>query len=106
MLDERYLLDPGALFDAERKPCTLMRINFAATQEATFWTKYSQLVRKMRAEPGCADATQSISSGASGPSTSTSSLSFALASGSLLASLKGAPGGARQRSEPPASSSR
>ena len=42
MLDEGYLLAPGALFHAARKPSTLMRINFATTQEAAFW---STLVR-------------------------------------------------------------
>jgi DNA-binding transcriptional MocR family regulator len=46
MLDEGYLLAPGALFHAERKPSTLMRINFATTQDATFWKKYSELVRR------------------------------------------------------------
>ncbi|MCY7319714.1 MAG: PLP-dependent aminotransferase family protein [Ramlibacter sp.] len=45
MLDEGYLLAPGALFHAERKPSTLMRINFATTQDAAFWKKYSELVR-------------------------------------------------------------
>jgi DNA-binding transcriptional MocR family regulator len=47
MLDEGYLLAPGALFNAHRKPSTLMRINFATTQDATFWKKYSELVRTM-----------------------------------------------------------
>lgn len=47
MLDEGYLLAPGALFHAERKPSTLMRINFATTQDATFWRAYAALVRKM-----------------------------------------------------------
>src|SRR5438105_7683716 len=47
MLDEGYLLAPGALFHAERKPSTLMRINFATTQEAAFWKKYSEVVRRM-----------------------------------------------------------
>ena len=47
MLDEGYLLAPGALFHAIRKPSTLMRINFATTQDAAFWKKYSELVRKM-----------------------------------------------------------
>jgi DNA-binding transcriptional MocR family regulator len=47
MLDEGYLLAPGALFHAHRKPSTLMRINFATTQEATFWRKYAELVRTM-----------------------------------------------------------
>ncbi len=46
MLDEGYLLAPGALFHAERKPSTLMRINFATTQDAVFWKKFSELVRR------------------------------------------------------------
>jgi DNA-binding transcriptional MocR family regulator len=48
MLDEGYLLAPGALFHAERKPSTLMRINFATTQDAAFWKKYGEIVKKMR----------------------------------------------------------
>jgi DNA-binding transcriptional MocR family regulator len=48
MLDEGYLLAPGALFHADRKPSTLMRINFATTQDAAFWKKYAEVVRKMR----------------------------------------------------------
>jgi DNA-binding transcriptional MocR family regulator len=47
MLDEGYLLAPGALFHAQRKPSTLMRINFATTQDAAFWKKYSEIVRTM-----------------------------------------------------------
>lgn len=47
MLDEGYLLAPGALFHAQRKPSTMMRINFATTQDAAFWRKYSELVRRM-----------------------------------------------------------
>jgi DNA-binding transcriptional MocR family regulator len=47
MLDEGYLLAPGALFHAERKPSTLMRINFATTQDAVFWKKYAEVVRRM-----------------------------------------------------------
>jgi DNA-binding transcriptional MocR family regulator len=46
MLDEGYLLAPGALFHARRQPSTLMRINFATTQEAQFWQVFS----KIRAE--------------------------------------------------------
>ena len=46
MLDEGYLLAPGALFHAQRKPSTLMRINFATTQDAAFWKKYGELVKK------------------------------------------------------------
>ncbi|CAN5460849.1 PLP-dependent aminotransferase family protein [soil metagenome] len=47
MLDEGYLLAPGALFHAQRKPGTLMRINFATTQEAAFWKKYVEVVKRM-----------------------------------------------------------
>jgi len=43
MLDEGYLLAPGALFHAERKPSTLMRINFATTQDATFWKTFQRV---------------------------------------------------------------
>ena len=46
MLDEGYLLAPGSLFHAQRKPSTLMRINFATTQDAAFWKKFAELVRK------------------------------------------------------------
>ena len=37
MLDEGHLLAPGALFHSSRQPSTLMRINFATTQEVAFW---------------------------------------------------------------------
>jgi DNA-binding transcriptional MocR family regulator len=47
MLDEGYLLAPGALFHAERTPSTLMRINFATTQDAAFWKKYAETVKRM-----------------------------------------------------------
>ena len=40
MLDLGYLLAPGALFHARREPSTLMRINFATTQEAQFWRDF------------------------------------------------------------------
>lgn len=43
MLDEGYLLAPGALFHAERQPSTLMRINFATTQDAKFWDTFERL---------------------------------------------------------------
>lgn len=43
MLDEGYLLAPGALFHAERQPSSLMRINFATTQEAQFWKVFARL---------------------------------------------------------------
>lgn len=44
MLDEGYLIAPGALFYAARAPSTLMRINFATTQEPAFWRVLSRLV--------------------------------------------------------------
>jgi DNA-binding transcriptional MocR family regulator len=47
MLDHGYLLAPGALFHARREPSTLMRINFATTQEAGFWKDFVA-VRGMR----------------------------------------------------------
>jgi DNA-binding transcriptional MocR family regulator len=43
LLDEGYLIAPGALFHAARAPSTLMRINFATTQEPAFWTVFSRL---------------------------------------------------------------
>ena len=43
LLDEGYLIAPGSLFHAERKPSTLMRINFATTQDAAFWTVFARL---------------------------------------------------------------
>jgi DNA-binding transcriptional MocR family regulator len=43
MLDEGYLLAPGALFHARRTPSSLMRINFATTQEPVFWSTLQRL---------------------------------------------------------------
>ena len=43
MLDAGYLLAPGALFHAQRQPSTLMRINFATTQEAQFWSQFARM---------------------------------------------------------------
>jgi DNA-binding transcriptional MocR family regulator len=37
MLDDGWLLAPGSLFHATHRPTTLMRINFATTQDARFW---------------------------------------------------------------------
>ena len=36
MLDE-WFIAPGALFHATHRPTTLMRINFATSQDARFW---------------------------------------------------------------------
>ena len=43
MLDVGYLLAPGALFHAERQPSTLMRVNFATTQDVQFWGTLERL---------------------------------------------------------------
>jgi DNA-binding transcriptional MocR family regulator len=43
MLDEGYLLAPGSLFYARRPPSTLMRINFATAQDATFWKVFARV---------------------------------------------------------------
>ena len=43
MLDEGYLIAPGALFHAARAASTLMRINFATTQDAAFWRVFTRL---------------------------------------------------------------
>lgn len=40
LLDHDILIAPGALFHAQRAPSTLMRINFAATQDAAFWRHF------------------------------------------------------------------
>ncbi len=47
LLDEGYLIAPGALFHATRTPSTLMRINFATTQDAAFWTAFTRQVETM-----------------------------------------------------------
>jgi DNA-binding transcriptional MocR family regulator len=49
MLDHGYLIAPGALFYADRKPSTLMRINFATTQNAEFWGVFAKEVTLMLA---------------------------------------------------------
>jgi DNA-binding transcriptional MocR family regulator len=49
MLDQGYLLAPGSLFHARRQPSTLMRINFATTQDPAFWKAFDRL-RAMRAQ--------------------------------------------------------
>ncbi len=46
MLDHGYLLAPGALFLADRRPSTLMRINFATTQNAEFWQVFAKEVSR------------------------------------------------------------
>ena len=43
MLDENYLIAPGTLFYASRQTSTLMRINYACTQDAAFWNIYQRV---------------------------------------------------------------
>jgi DNA-binding transcriptional MocR family regulator len=43
LLDEGYLIAPGSLFHAIRKPGSLMRINFTTTQEPAFWKIFAKL---------------------------------------------------------------
>jgi DNA-binding transcriptional MocR family regulator len=49
MLDAGWLIAPGALFHAHKRPSTLMRINFASSQDARFWKTLQGLRRTPRA---------------------------------------------------------
>jgi len=42
MLDDGWLLAPGTLFHPNRHPSTLMRINFATTQDPRFWRAFDK----------------------------------------------------------------
>jgi len=42
MLDDGWLLAPGMVFHAHRRPSTLMRINFATAQDARFWKAFEK----------------------------------------------------------------
>jgi DNA-binding transcriptional MocR family regulator len=41
-LHDEWLLAPGALFHAAHRPSTLMRINFATTQDPRFWRAFDR----------------------------------------------------------------
>ncbi|MBT9492444.1 MAG: PLP-dependent aminotransferase family protein [Paucibacter sp.] len=43
MMDEGWLTAPGMLFSASRQSSTLMRINFATSQDASFWRRLQTL---------------------------------------------------------------
>lgn len=45
MVDDGWLLAPGHLFMSSRQPSTLMRINFATCQDASFWRAF-EVARK------------------------------------------------------------
>jgi DNA-binding transcriptional MocR family regulator len=42
MLDDGWLLAPGTVFHPGRRPSTLMRINFATTQDQRFWQAFER----------------------------------------------------------------
>ncbi len=42
MLDDGWLLAPGTVFHPGRRPSTLMRINFATTQDPRFWKAFDK----------------------------------------------------------------
>lgn len=47
MHEEGYLLAPGSLFHADRQPTSLMRINFAAAQDANFWRALTACMQRL-----------------------------------------------------------
>lgn len=49
MADEGWLLAPGSLFHATPRPTTLMRINYATTQDARFWRALERTRAHVRA---------------------------------------------------------
>lgn len=61
MLDAGWLIAPGALFHAQRRPGTLMRINFASAQDARFWKTLRALA--VSAGPGPAPRASSTRAG-------------------------------------------
>lgn len=50
LLDQGYMIAPGAMFHASRGSSTCMRINFATTQDAAFWRVFERVVAPMRAQ--------------------------------------------------------
>ena len=43
LLDDGWLIAPGALFHATQRATTLMRINFASSQDACFWRDLARM---------------------------------------------------------------
>lgn len=52
LLDDGYLIAPGSLFHADRRPGTLMRINVASSQEPAFWRALSHRRAALQRPPG------------------------------------------------------
>lgn len=48
LMDDGWLIAPGRLFLVDARPTTLMRINFATSQDAKFWRTFAQAVRALR----------------------------------------------------------
>jgi DNA-binding transcriptional MocR family regulator len=48
MLDDGWLLAPGTLFHASPRATTLMRINFATSQQERFWSELVRVRRSLR----------------------------------------------------------
>jgi DNA-binding transcriptional MocR family regulator len=46
--DEGWLIAPGALFHATHRPTSLMRVNFATTQDARFWQVLARTRESLR----------------------------------------------------------
>ena len=42
LLDEGWLTAPGTLFHATPRPTTLMRVNFATSQDPRFWHRLAE----------------------------------------------------------------
>ncbi|MBI3348407.1 MAG: PLP-dependent aminotransferase family protein, partial [Burkholderiales bacterium] len=51
LLDAGWLIAPGALFSATRTPGSLMRINMATSQDATFWRELRAAADDIRTRP-------------------------------------------------------
>jgi DNA-binding transcriptional MocR family regulator len=47
LLDAGWLIAPGSLFHAQRQPTTLMRVNVATSQDASFWKALQQARKKL-----------------------------------------------------------
>lgn len=55
LLEAGWLIAPGALFHAHRQPSTLMRINYASSQDARFWkTLQAEAMRLSSQRPSTA----------------------------------------------------
>jgi DNA-binding transcriptional MocR family regulator len=48
LLDDGWLIAPGSLFHASKRPTTLMRVNFGTAQDARFWQRLRSLHDKAK----------------------------------------------------------